>query len=131
MGCLLILMLAGAMIAANWATLYALQRRRAGLGWWIALCGAWILGAAVGVIGTFHEFQPSPKLRVVGRPMPVVIFQLEGPPGQEQWIDFVSPLGPLVIGVNAGSLALLAGLPVGLLRYLCSWWSPRPGTRSP
>jgi hypothetical protein len=69
------------------------DRRKAGIGWWKALTFAWLAGAGLGVWSTFFfEYQPSPKLKVLGAPVPAVFFQLEGSPGNEDWVDFPAPL---------------------------------------
>ncbi len=62
-----------------------------------------------------HKYRPSPELRIHGAPVPVVAFHWEGPPGEEQWIDFITPAPLLFAGSNVVLLALLAGLPVGLV----------------
>lgn len=65
--------------------------------------------------GFFFEYQPSPKLRVFGAPVPGAFLHLEGRPGEEQWVDFITPAPMLFAGSNIVILALLAGLPVGLV----------------
>ena len=39
----------------------------------------------------FFTWKMGTKLRLEGAPIPVAVFQLEGPPGEERWTDFVSP----------------------------------------
>jgi hypothetical protein len=95
------------------------RRRQAGRGWWCALAVAWLIGAGLGVRGGFfYEYRPSPVLRVIGAPVPGAFLYWEGPPGEEQWVDFITPAPVLFAGSNIAILALLAGLPVGLVFLL-------------
>src|SRR5262249_41716400 len=96
MACLLIPLIVAGLAFANAATVRLLQRRHAGRGWWAALFVAWLAGAVLGGWGCFFEYQLSPRLRVVGAPVPEVFFLLEGPPGEEQWADYVTPAAPLL-----------------------------------
>jgi hypothetical protein len=122
MGCLLILVLIAILALANVATVRLLQRRQASAGWWAALSITWLAGAALGVWGGFFfEYQPSPQLRVFGAPVPAGVFHWEGPPGEEQWIDFVTPAPLLFAGSNVPIMALLAACPVGLVFWVWSW----------
>jgi hypothetical protein len=122
MGSLLILVLAGLLAWANVATVQLLRRRAAGARWWLALLVAWLAGAALGVWGGFFfEYQPSPRLRVFGAPVPVGFFHWEGPPGEEQWVDFV-PAAPLLLATsNIPIMALLLACPIGLAFWVWSW----------
>jgi hypothetical protein len=95
------------------------QRRQAGRVWWTALAVAWLAGAALGTwAGFFFEYQPSPRLRVFGAPVPATFFHWEGPPGEERWVDFVTPAPLLFAGSNVVILALLAACPIGLVFWL-------------
>jgi hypothetical protein len=81
---------------------------------------AWLAGASLGVwSGFFFEYQATPRLRVVGAPVPAAFFHWEGPPGQEQWIDFITPAPLLFASSNVVILSLLAACPVGLVFWLC------------
>ena len=81
----------------------------------LVLIGLWVVGAGVGWWSTFSfEYQLSPNTRVLGAPMPMAAFHLEGPPGEEQWADYINVNLPLVVGANVISVALLAPCPVGL-----------------
>jgi hypothetical protein len=103
----------------NAATVRLFRRRQAGAGWWSALAMGWLTGAALGVwSGFFFEYQPSPDVRVAGAPVPTAFFHWEGPPGEEQWIDFITPAPVLFAGSNIFLLALTAGCPVGLVYWL-------------
>jgi hypothetical protein len=128
MGGLLISVLVWLLALANAAAVLLLRRRQAGRGWWAALWVAWLAGAALGVWGAFFEYQLSPRLRAVGAPVPAAFFHLEGPPGEEQWIDFITPAPLLFAGSNVPILALLAACPVGLLFWVWDWRT-RPGRR--
>jgi hypothetical protein len=126
MGGLLIIVLVGLLALTNMATVRLLRRRLAGPGWWAALSVAWLAGALLGVWGGFFfEYQLSPRLRVFGAPAPAGFFHLEGPPGEEQWIDFITPAPMLFAASNVPILALLAACPVGLLFWVWGW-RPRP-----
>jgi hypothetical protein len=109
-----------AMLAyANRAIVRQFLGRRAGTGWWLILILAWVVGASVGVWSTFSfEYYLSPKTRVLGAPMPIGFFHLEGPPGEEQWADYISMNMLLVAGANVIAVALLAPCPVGLAFWL-------------
>jgi hypothetical protein len=92
------------------------RRRRAGPGWWCALAVAWLVGAGLGAWGGFFfEYRPTPVLRIFGAPVPGAFLSWEGPQGEEQWVDFITPAPLLFAGSNIVILALLAGLTVGLL----------------
>jgi hypothetical protein len=54
--------------------------------------GCVIVGFCLGVwFGFFFEYQPSPRLRVIGCPVPVVCFVLQkSADGKEQWTDFMN-----------------------------------------
>ncbi len=129
MGGLLIPVVVGLLALANVATVKLLRRRRAGPGWCAALSVAWLAGAPLGAWGgIFVEYQLSPTLRVFGAPVPHAFFHLEGPPGEERWIDFITPAPILFAASNVPILALLAACPVGLLFWVWDWRS-RPGGR--
>lgn len=113
MGFLLIFVFIGLL---GWANLVAVRLLRscvAGPGWWASLVLLWIGGAAVGYWGGFFfEYQPSPRLRVLGAPIPAAFLHLEGPPGDEQWIDFITPAPLLFAGSNVIIVALLLACPL-------------------
>lgn len=118
MGPLLILLILGLLAWSNVAIVQQFRKRRAGATWWVALSAAWLIGAALGVRSTFFfEYSVSPRVRVIGAPVPAATFLLEGPPGEEQWVDYVAP-APLVLS-NILLIALLLACPVGLLFWLC------------
>jgi hypothetical protein len=84
MACCLIPIVIALLAYSNFLIVRLFDRRKAGKAWWNALAVAWLLGAGLGVwSGFFFEYQPSPKLKMLGAPVPVVVFQLEGPPGKE------------------------------------------------
>jgi hypothetical protein len=115
-------MLLGLLGVANVATVRLFRQREAGVGWWVALSSAWLVGAALGVWGGFFfEYQPSPHLRVFGAPVPAGVFHWEGPPGEEQWVDFVTPEPLLFAGSNVPLIALLLACPIGLVFWVWSW----------
>jgi hypothetical protein len=126
MGCLLIPVALVALALANVVTVRSLRRRQAGAGWWVALAIAWLAGAAVGLWGGFFfEYQPSPRLRVFGAPVPAAFFHWEGPPGEEQWVDFITPAPLLFAGSNVPIMALLCGCPVGAMFWVWNWRAGR------
>jgi ribose/xylose/arabinose/galactoside ABC-type transport system permease subunit len=119
MGLLLITLLIVLLTWANVAIVRMLRCRHARLRWWVALSVAWLAGAGFGAwSGFFFEYQPLPRLRVFGAPVPAVFFHWEGPPGQEQWIDFITPAPRLFATSNILILALLAACPIGLVLRL-------------
>ncbi|HXG12143.1 MAG TPA: hypothetical protein VNK04_20480 [Gemmataceae bacterium] len=122
MGCLLIPAVIVLLAWANGVIVRLFQRRHAGPAWWTILSIAWLSGAVVGVWGGFFfEYQPSPRLRVLGAPVPAAFLRWEGPPGEERWIDFITPDPLLFAGSNAVILALLAACPVGAVFWLWGW----------
>ena len=127
MGCLFILLIVGLLLWANIATVQMFTRRQAKAIWWIGLAVAWAVGAGLGVwSGFFFEYQASATLRVFGFPVPAAFFHYEGPPGQEQWIDFITPAPLLFAGSNIFIVGMLAACPVGLAFWgLCA----RPPSR--
>jgi hypothetical protein len=125
MWCLLIPAVIASLAWANIVILRMFQRRRTGPRWWAALSAAWLFGAALGVWGGFFlEYELSTELRVHGAPVPAAFFHQEGPPGQEQWIDFISSAPLVCAGSNVVILALLAACPVGWVFWLRRWQAP-------
>ena len=119
MGVLLIFAVTVLLAFADAGIVRLLRRRRGGRGWWCALAVAWLAGAGLGVwSGFFFEYRPNPELRVFGAPVPGAFLHWEGPPGEEQWVDFITPAPLLFAGSNIAIVALLAGLPVGLVFLL-------------
>jgi hypothetical protein len=122
MGCLLIPVLVGLLTLGNVVTVRLFRRREAGVGWWVALATTWFAGTALGVWGGFFfEYQPSPRLRVFGAPVPAAFFHWEGPPGEEQRVDFITPAPLLFAGTNVPIMGLLVACPIGLVFWVCSW----------
>ena len=98
------------------AIIQMFRYRRAKVTWWIALSCAWSIGAAIGFwSGFFFEYQPSPHLRVCGFPVPGAFFHWEGPPGEEDWVDYITPAPLTFAGSNILIVSLATALPVGLL----------------
>jgi hypothetical protein len=62
--------------------------------------------------------------------VPAAFFHWEGPPGEEQWIDFITPAPLLFAGSNVVILALLAACPVGVVCWLRRWLAPAPDRSS-
>ena len=119
MGFLLILPLVALLAFANVISVRSFLAWRAGPPWWGALAVAWVVGTAVGVwSGFYFEYRPSPELRVFGAPIPTGCLHWEGPPGQEQWVDFITPAPLVFAGSNVVILALLAACTVGLVFWL-------------
>jgi hypothetical protein len=106
---------------ANVAAVVSFRRRRASGRWWTAMWFAWILGGAIGVYGGFFfEYQPTETLRVFGAPVPAVFLHLEGPPDNQQWVDYITPAPLLFAGSNIIILAMAAGCLVATGFVLCS-----------
>jgi hypothetical protein len=121
MGCLFIPVVIALLTAADILIVRRFQRRHAAMGWWIALSIAWGTGTALGIWGGFFfEYQLSPRLRVFGAPVPAAFFHWEGPPGQEDWVDFITPAPLLFAASNVPILALLAACPIGLAFWVRS-----------
>jgi hypothetical protein len=122
MGCLFLLPIVGLLVWANITIVQMFTRRQTKARWWIGLAVAWAVGAGIGVwSGFFFEYQILPTLRVAGFPVPAAFFHYEGPPGQEQWIDFITPAPILFAGSNILIVGMLAACPVGL-----AFWLTRP-----
>jgi hypothetical protein len=88
MGWIIVLAL---LLASGWILFVAFRRlaaRRAGIGWWLALCILLGVGAGIGYrLGFDFEYSVSPNLRIVGVPIPVGFFHFE----DGHWIDFPPP----------------------------------------
>jgi hypothetical protein len=67
------------------------------------------------------------RLRVFGAPVPAAFFHLEGPPGEEQWVDFITPAPLLFAASNVPLLGLLVACPVGLVFWVRCWFRPSSG----
>jgi hypothetical protein len=114
MDCLLIPLLIALFLWINKAVLKLLWQR-ASTGWKIAYCFACVTGIILGVWGGFFfEYQPYPNLRVFSIPFPIGFLHLEGPPGNEEWVDFVSPAGALVALSDLIIIALIVPSLIGL-----------------
>jgi hypothetical protein len=120
MGLLTILAVVIALGWANWIATRSLRLQAAGWGWWIAVLLGWICGTIVGVWGGFFlEYQAGPTLRLFGAPIPTAVFHFEGLPGQEHWVDFVTPAPTLIAATDVLLITLLSGSLVGLVFWLC------------
>jgi len=119
MGPLIILAIIALLGWANIATIRRFRSRAAGWGWWAAVLMLWTAGIVIGIWGGFFfEYQSSPTLRVIGAPVPVGFFHLEGPPGNQQWIDFITPAPLLFASANVVLMPLLLASPAGLVFWL-------------
>lgn len=129
MGLLLIAVVVSVLTWVNIVIVRRFQRQRARFDWWVALALAWLVGAVLGVWGGFFfEYQPSPKLRVIGAPVPAAFLHWEGPPGEERWVDFITPAPLLFAESNVIILALLSAGPVGVIFWLRRWQAKRKDT---
>jgi hypothetical protein len=63
--------------------------------------------------------------------VPAAFFHLEGPPGDEQWVDFITPAPELFALANVPLLALAAGCLVGMVALPFFWKRPRIGQTPP
>src|ERR1700722_3102841 len=71
MGVLLIPAVIALLVWANIVIVRLFLQRHAAPVWWMTLSVAWLAGAGLGVWGGFFfEYQPSPRLRVFGAPVP-------------------------------------------------------------
>jgi len=120
MGCWLIPAIIGLLAYSNIIIVRLFNPRLTGPRWWVALVVAWLVGGALGVwSGFFFEYQVSPTLRVAGAPVPAAFFHWEGPPGEERWIDFITPAPVLFAGSNIVILAMLLPWWVATLFLIC------------
>jgi hypothetical protein len=109
----------GLMLWVNVKIVATFKKTNVGKGWWFALILSWIFGGAIGFWSGFcFEYQPSPRLRVFGFPVPVSFFHLEGPPGEERWDDFITPSPFLYAWSNVVIFALLMACLLGLAFWL-------------
>ena len=126
MGLLILLALIALLVWIDVATIRALVSHRLGVVWWAALVVLLIGGAVGGVWGSLLEYQPTARLRVVGVPFPVGVWQWEG----DDWVDYVSPAAPVVVVLNFATFLLASVLPVSAA-YLLRWARTRPSTIFP
>lgn len=98
----------------------SLLARGVGFPWWAILVSCVIVGFCLGVwFGFFFEYQPSPRLRVIGCPVPVVCFVLEtSADGKEQWTDFITPAPLLFAASNVLLWAFVSVYPAWLANTL-------------
>jgi hypothetical protein len=113
----------GVLTLLGWLAFIAvcsLNRRGVGSGWWTALVGCVGSGFALGVwLGFFFEYQPEPKFRVIGCPVPVVCFVLEKDrDGEEHWVDYVTPVPLFFATSNVVLLSIVSIYPVWLANTL-------------
>jgi hypothetical protein len=103
----------------------SLRARGVGLLWWTALVGSLVIGFAVGVWGGFFfEYQPEPKFRVIGCPVPVVCFVFEKHgDGEEHWVDYVTPVPLLFAMSNVFLFSFVSVYPVWLVN---TFWRTTP-----
>lgn len=116
----------------NAMTVRAFLRQQAGMGWWVSLAIAWLVGAAAGFwSGVYYEYQPSPTLRVFGAPVPHAYFHLEGPPGEEKWMDYITEAPVFFAGSNVFIMAVVAACPIGLIYAIRCLIGRRSSTLKP
>jgi hypothetical protein len=103
-------LLATLFVVALWVVLYV-HRKRGASATLRVLAALTSLAAGVGLC--FVPYQPSASLRLVGFPLPLVVFQLE----HGSWVDYVASRNRLVwIGV------LIAGV---VHTGVAVWWRLR------
>jgi hypothetical protein len=77
--------------------------------WWLIFALLVAIGIGVGAwAGTRLEYRPNQKTRILGFPVPLVVFVHEG----ENWTDFVPPT-PVQYGAVAANV--LAGVAVAVI----------------
>jgi hypothetical protein len=123
------LLILGIIVLLAWANVAILRRfrsRTADWGWWAAIFTSWAVGTIIGVWGGFFfEYQASSRPRISGAPVPAAFFHLEGPPGNQQWIDFITPAPLLLAGVNVLLMPSLLACPKGIVFLL---FAKNPGS---
>jgi len=78
--------------------------------WWIHL----FTGIGLGIYFTSFEYASGATWRVVGFPVPIVIFELKG----GRWVDFPNGLGPLVFGINGVAFTSILLIPFSILALI-------------
>lgn len=120
MGPIIVTVVLALLGGVSFVAVRSLKRRTVGLMWWTALVGCLVAGFALGVwLGFYFEYQPSPRLRIIGCPVPVVAFALEkSADGEERWTDFVTPAPLLFAASNVFLFSVVSVYPVWLVNTL-------------
>ena len=118
-----LLILIPVLAVLGWLALCAVRSfmaRRVGWTWWTALAACLAIGIVSGVwFGFFFEYQPFPRLRIIGCPIPVVVFALEtDADGNQCWTDFVSPVPWFFAISNVFLFSFVSIYPVWLANVL-------------
>ena len=80
---------------------------------WVAFWALFLAGLGLGLWFTFEcEYHVSPRLRIGGFPVPIVLFHLE----DGQWVDFITPVPVMLLGGIADAL-----VPACLLVWPLCW----------
>ena len=80
------------------------------------------------LVWLLFEYQPKPKFRVIGFPVPAVCFVLEKHGDEEEhWVDYVSPAPLLFAASNVFLFSFVSVYPVWLVNTLwrTSRWASR------
>jgi ABC-type xylose transport system permease subunit len=103
------------------AAVQSLYERGVGSKWWAALLGCVIIGFVSGIwFGFCFEYQPSPRLRVAGFPIPAGFFALEGDvDGGDEWTDFPTPAPALFAALNIVPFTFLFVQTVWIANTIC------------
>jgi len=103
------------LVAVSWVTavIRHLHAQRFNAAWWVAFGVSVILGVRTGAwVGTQLEYPINARTRVVGFPLPLAVFVLEG----EHWTDFVPPdhVQHALVAANVLSVMALALIPLAV-----------------
>lgn len=126
------LIIVGLLFLSIWFLFALGQRfysRSVGYVWWVAYAVLLINGFIVGFyLGMSFEYQASNELRLLGAPIPIVVFHLE----DGMWVDFVSPdwLAWLKVFTNIAVVMALVIVPLFLASAISHKSKPRRTKRA-
>jgi hypothetical protein len=116
-----------AIVAPLALTLRSMLVQRARALWWIIWSILLVAASVAGIYCTTGvEYMADPKLRVVGFPLPIVMFELE----KGQWVDFPNDLGALVFLVNVLLFGFVLTLPFSIVVFFRFGIWPRTPERT-
>jgi len=98
--------------------------RGQGIGWWIALGFAAILGGSIGIwLGFRFSYHLDPRVLVHGFPVPEAFYVLEHyTDGTQQWVDFITPTPTLIATANAFFVLSIAIAAITITHFFVLRW---------